>query len=353
MIFFFIFAITFLLSTTAFWVTFKKDKYRLLPSTFFLTSLNVLFLAFIYVMYIIGIEQDFLIGRILLIIGLLPYAIGVAYGVYVVIISLIINTKTLLKKEGKTVAHFLPLIVAIFLIGHLIFTHVTNQAELPMYIQIWVYMATMMISLYVLQFTKYLIATVLILKSKPPLHQDFIIIHGSGLVNDKVPPLLASRIKKAVFLYDLQKNATGKPPKLICSGGQGRDELRPEGVAMAEFLGELGIPEIDILVEDTSRTTEENLRNSKLMMDEISAGNEYSCIFATSDYHVFRTGLYAKKIGLKVEGVGAKTAKYYLPNGIIREFIAYIVMNKKLYFTGTAVVFIATTILSIIFYFNQ
>ena len=353
MIFFLIFVITFILSTIAFLITFKKDKYRLLPSTFFLISANVVFLAFIYVMFLVGIEHDFLLGRILLIVGLFVYVIAAAYGVYVVIFSLLINTKTLLKKEGKSLAHFLPLTVAIFLIGYLVFTHMTNSTEFPMYIQIWTYSALTMISIYVFQFTKYLVATALILKTKPSLAQDFIIIHGSGLINDKVPPLLAGRIKKAVDFYELQKNKTGKSIKLICSGGQGSDELRPEGVAMAEFVRALGIPEGDILIEDKSRTTEENLCNSKIMMDEISNGNPYSVIFSTSDYHVFRTGIYAKKIGLKADGIGAKTARYYIPNAMIREFIAYVVMNKKLYFAGTTVVFVVTFILSVIFYLNR
>lgn len=36
---------------------------------------------------------------------------------------------------------------------------------------------------------------------KPKLNQDFIIILGSGLIGKKVPPLLASRIDKAIEIY--------------------------------------------------------------------------------------------------------------------------------------------------------
>jgi hypothetical protein len=47
-----------------------------------------------------------------------------------------------------------------------------------------------------------------------------------------------------------------------------------------------------------------------------------SIIVATSDYHVLRTSIYAKKIGLKVSGIGAKTPFFFLPSAIIREFLA-------------------------------
>jgi len=37
--------------------------------------------------------------------------------------------------------------------------------------------------------------------------------------------------------------------------------------------------------------------------------------------------------------VGGRTAGYYLPNALLREYIAYVVMNKKRYLTIAAVVF--------------
>lgn len=50
---------------------------------------------------------------------------------------------------------------------------------------------------------------------------EYIIVLGSGLIGDRVPPLLASRLDKAVQQY----KKYGKQALLITSGGQGSDEL--------------------------------------------------------------------------------------------------------------------------------
>ena len=57
---------------------------------------------------------------------------------------------------------------------------------------------------------------------------------GSGLINDKVPPLLASRIQKAMDFYNRQAVVT-TPPTIIFSGGQGPDENLPEAEAMQRY----------------------------------------------------------------------------------------------------------------------
>ena len=87
------------------------------------------------------------------------------------------------------------------------------------------------------------------------------------------------------------------------------------------------VPEQDIILEDQSKTTMENMRYSKKIMDERM--KSYFCIFVTNDYHVFRAATYARRIGLKAEGVGCRTAFYYWPNAFIREYIALMIQYKK------------------------
>ena len=43
---------------------------------------------------------------------------------------------------------------------------------------------------------------------------------------------------------------------------------------------------------------------------------------------MFRAGVYAKIVGLNSQGIGSKTAFYYWPNAMIREYIAIFVMNR-------------------------
>lgn len=152
---------------------------------------------------------------------------------------------------------------------------------------------------------------------------DFIIVHGAGLLNgERVSPLLAGRLNKGIEVFE----SSGRKAKIIVSGGQGSDENISEAEAMKNYLFEKGISEHDIIMEDRSTTTLENMMFSKKIMDQIMP--QYRVIFVTNDYHVFRTGLYAKQVGLKADGVGCKTASYYWPNAFIREYIAIILKYK-------------------------
>lgn len=154
---------------------------------------------------------------------------------------------------------------------------------------------------------------------------DFIIIHGAGLLNgDQMSVLLAKRLDKGIEVFD----RSGRKAKIIVSGGQGADETISEAQAMKAYLLKKGISENDIILENKSTTTLENMQYSKKIMDSLKSN--YKAIYVTNDYHVFRTGTYAKKVGLDAEGVGCKTALYYWPNAFIREYVAIIVKYKAI-----------------------
>ena len=53
------------------------------------------------------------------------------------------------------------------------------------------------------------------------------------------------------------------------------------------------------------------------------------CI-VTNSYHVYRALVLAKRQGLKCIGYGAKTKWYFTLNAFIREFIAYLVITKRM-----------------------
>lgn len=146
---------------------------------------------------------------------------------------------------------------------------------------------------------------------------DYVIIHGAGLLHgDQLSRLLRDRLDKAIEVY--RKDPT--PPVLIPSGGQGGDETVSEAEAMRQYLLERGIPERDILPEDASKTTLENLSFSKRILDGLE-GRKYTAL-VTSNYHVYRALRYCRRIGLKCTGIGSRVAFYYWPSALIREFIA-------------------------------
>lgn len=170
---------------------------------------------------------------------------------------------------------------------------------------------------------------------------DFILIHGAGLIGgSQVSPLLAGRLDKGIEVFHRYHGV----PEVIVSGGQGSDESVSEADAMADYLLQKGIPEDKIIREDRSTTTQENVSYAKQLMDERKS--DYRVLFVTNDYHVFRTGLYTKKAGLKADGVGSKTAFYYWPTAFIREYIA-IMLSYKYVPVILFVIWLILTIISI------
>lgn len=116
---------------------------------------------------------------------------------------------------------------------------------------------------------------------------------------------------------------------MIPSGGQGHDETRPEGAAMAEYLQEQGVPAEDIAVEDRAVNTEQNLLLSARLQEE--AGRPGSMAAVTNSYHALRTALLARRLKLDAEAVGAKTAFYYVPSAFLREFIALMLGHRVMH----------------------
>jgi uncharacterized SAM-binding protein YcdF (DUF218 family) len=155
---------------------------------------------------------------------------------------------------------------------------------------------------------------------------DFVIVLGAGLgKRGQVTPLLASRLDRGRQVWE-GLAARGGSPVLIVSGGQGGDEPVPEAEAMAAYLTGRGFPAGSLALEDQSRTTAENLAFSKAIMDADQRGGPGGrgprCVIVTSSYHVFRAAIIARKAGIRGQVTGARTAGYFWPSAMLREFAA-------------------------------
>jgi uncharacterized SAM-binding protein YcdF (DUF218 family) len=160
---------------------------------------------------------------------------------------------------------------------------------------------------------------------------DFIVVLGSGLIGgDRVPPLLASRLDRGRQLHQTLATRGKVSPVLIVSGGKGADERVSEAEAMARYLIERGVPVDSVTREDQSRTTEENLTFSHQIMERSRPG--YRCIIVTSNYHVFRAAIIARRVGVNGQVTGARTAGYYWPSAMLREFAAVFLSYKLVNF---------------------
>ena len=162
----------------------------------------------------------------------------------------------------------------------------------------------------------------------PTYDKDFIIILGSKIRKDgTLTPLLKGRVDKAIDFGNKQYELTKKKIVYIPSGGKGNDETIAEALAIKKYLLERGISEKQIIIEDKSTSTFENMKFSKEKIDDINKDAKIS--FSTTNYHVFRSGVIANEQGIECEGMGSKTKWYFYTNALIREFIANLALEKK------------------------
>lgn len=233
------------------------------------------------------------------------------------------------KYEAHTLPNMLSLILGLCLLIAGIIVWLRPVEHLPWLH--WLLLPLPTIILYLL-FVFYIFLVDLLLCQFIPrtYHQDYLVVLGAGLIHGKyVSPLLAARIDRAIRFASKQAKKTGKMPKFIMSGGRGSDEALSEAAAMAQYAAERGIPPTKILLEDQSTNTRENMLFSKHLAEQDCQQANFRAKFFTNNYHVLRAGLYAKQVHFHANGVGAKTRLYYLPNAIIREFAATLLMFKK------------------------
>lgn len=165
----------------------------------------------------------------------------------------------------------------------------------------------------------------------PKYDKDFIIILGSKINDDgSLTPLLKGRADKAIDFYKNQYETNKKKITFIPSGGQGSDEVMAEALAIKNYLVKNGIKEKQVVIEDKSTNTFENMKFSKDKIDKVK--KEAKICFSTTNYHVFRSGVIANTQGIECEGMGSKSKWYFYTNALIREFIAGIVEERKNHF---------------------
>jgi uncharacterized SAM-binding protein YcdF (DUF218 family) len=161
-----------------------------------------------------------------------------------------------------------------------------------------------------------LVRTVLSGRTVPRPGAGAVVVLGAGLEDDAVPPLLAGRLDRAALLHRAG-SAAERPPLLVVAGGVTANGGRSEAAAMAAYLSGLGVPPPDLVLEDRSTTTEENLLYSVALLAE--RGVAPPVVVVTSDFHVWRAAALAGRLELAVQVVGAATPAAQRIPGVLRE----------------------------------
>ena len=302
---------------TLFVIMVSADPRRFVNAVLLLFSIGFLFLGLV----IASSAIPFLNYVIIILTLCIPL------GLLFLIVLLFHNSVIMIKKEGKRVKNLLPAFFGLFLVLSIIFPFMTLSGVFEKtYITRMLAWLAIMLSFY-FWFSFFALITYsqvyLILPKK--LEQDYIIVLGCGLLGgQRVSPLLRGRIDKALEVYE----KTGHRSKIVLSGGKGGNERISEASAMASYLDEKGYKENeDYILEDKSRNTYENLKNTRDMLDTPDHTKKF--LIVTSNFHVFRSLLYSRKLKIKASGVGCNTARYYWPTAFIREYIAILKYYKK------------------------
>ncbi|WP_212935036.1 YdcF family protein [Bacillus hominis] len=307
-----------------FLISYLKDPRKIINGFLF----NAFFCSFLLFCAIASFASGSNALHFIVILPMLALLIMIPFGIVALMFGLFLNARILMRREGRRFTNSLTLIAALGILFFIMLL-ILNPASLfsPHFRPIFAGISLMTVYFFI-HVSNFLTAYFLYQFNRPRRNQDFIIVLGSGLINDKVPPLLASRINKAIDFYWKQAAVT-TPPTIIFSGGQGPDENLPEAEAMQNYAIEKGIPLEHTVGENRSVNTYQNMLFSKEIMDSLKPEGKYRSIFTTNNFHLFRAGIYARQAGLNSQGIGSKTAFYYWPNAMIREYVAIVVMGRK------------------------
>ena len=267
--------------------------------------------------------------------------------------ALCISNISLIRHEGRRFVNLLGIILSVLLIAGESFLFLYDNYAGSMrqvfihdlfaytFAAVYLYFECMLIGT--------IIANIIVVNYEPEADKDFIIILGCGMRKDGTPtPLLRGRIDRAVAFYEKQKALTGKELKFIPSGGQGPREVTTECASMKQYLLERGIPEHLIIEEDKAANTYENMKFSKAKIEECG-GKGAKIAFSTTNYHVFRSGLLARRVKMRAQGIGAKTKWYFWPNAAVREFTGLLTEHRgkqALIFGSLIAAYIVLTVLN-------
>lgn len=131
---------------------------------------------------------------------------------------------------------------------------------------------------------------------------DVAIILGAATSDGGVSPVYRERLNHGISLYQ-----QGYVDKIIVTGGQAEGNEQSDAYRAKQYVMSQGIPEEDILTEDKSTITQENLVNARVIMDE--AGYQ-TAVVVSDPLHMKRAMLLAEDAGIKAYSSPTRTTMY-------------------------------------------
>lgn len=166
---------------------------------------------------------------------------------------------------------------------------------------------------------------------------DYVIVLGAQVRGKELSSSLERRLKRALEYADQNPNTM-----FVLSGGQGPGEDVSEAWAMYQYLHYNGIPDSQMLLEDQSRNTVENIKLSAGLIEiqerwKDLVGRQYLAQdyrgrddtdririgILTSNFHIYRARAIAQKQGLsQIYGIAAPSDPVLFLHMCVREGFA-------------------------------
>ena len=151
--------------------------------------------------------------------------------------------------------------------------------------------------------------------------KDYLLILGCRVRGNEAEETLYMRCEKAAEYLNAHKNTVA----IACGGIVHDDQYISEAQVISEILVSKGVERERIILEDKSRTTVENFVNARKIIDGMGDFDADKIALLSSDFHLLRSTLIAKKTGLSCQTVSAPSPKKELLKNYIREFFCFIV----------------------------
>lgn len=126
---------------------------------------------------------------------------------------------------------------------------------------------------------------------------DAIVLLGYALHDDQPTEELKRRVHAAA-----EAHAQGLSGIIVVSGGAAPGSSVTEAGVMARLLEEAGVPREAILLEEQAQDTMENLRFTARLL---GGAKGKRILVVTSDYHLRRSLMTARRVGFRAEGRAA------------------------------------------------
>lgn len=155
--------------------------------------------------------------------------------------------------------------------------------------------------------------------SKHSEKTDYLIILGAGLREEIPSTALYQRLYASLEYIEMNPFV-----KIVVSGGQGPGETITEAEAMKRFLIKHGVAENQIIKEEKSTNTLENMKFTTVILEGLEKSKNIEVTIVTNNFHMFRAKFLAQRQGLKAYGYPSPLHPMLVPTLFVREYLAVI-----------------------------